>query len=311
MLKNDAALQANATPRLSAAAGISIREDVAYTDASGQEKKKLRERAEYALQQLREHLQKVMQQDEAVLYVFTAQAPVSLMQQLTTGWYIYQITASIVVITNRRLLHFLITPGMFGGARSWKWRSSWRGVAWGDVKEAKVQGLLSAELALQYLNGKKEKFWRIDRGDKKKLKELLPRIADASRGEMTAANGIAQLCPRCAAALSTGIYSCAACGQQFKDEKTARMRSILIPGGGYFYTGMIWFGIGDALVEGFLTLLVLLTFLEVIGVTPPTEADASANVILLVFFVAILAIEKAVTIYHAVHRVKEYMPIQR
>jgi len=308
MLKSDAGLQANLMPRLATAAGIAIREDVAFTNADGKENKKIRQRAETTLQRLQEPLRRVLQQDEAVLYVLRAQSPVSLVQQVTTGWYIYQLTQCVLVVTNRRLLQFQVEPGLFS-RDAWKWRSSWRMVAWGDVKDIKLSGLLACEMYLTYLNGKKEKFWGIERKDKKKLELLLARLAPSTQGEMTSASGIVQLCPKCAAALASGIYSCASCGQRFKDEQTARIRSILIPGGGYFYTGMIWLGIVDAIVESFLLLALLALTLEAAGIVPPDAGQAPASWGMVGFMLVIIAIEKWVTIYHSQHRVRDYMPI--
>ena len=86
--------------------GITVREEVLYTNHKGKEKNKLRKRAEQTLERLKDVLPKVLEPEEAVLYVSPVQAPLSAVTQLTLGWVAYSLTRSMLVITNRRLLEF-------------------------------------------------------------------------------------------------------------------------------------------------------------------------------------------------------------
>jgi hypothetical protein len=96
----------------------------------------------------------------------------------------------------------------------------------------------------------------------------------------------------------------------FKDKATALRRSLLIPGGGYFYTGHTFLGIVDAIAEGFLTLVVLLLILEISGVTsaPPGEAPATWGMV--IFVLVLLGIEKLFTIHHANRFIRDYIPAE-
>ena len=73
-----------------------------------------------------------------------------------------------------------------------------------------------------------------------------------------------QLCPDCRNALTDGKYFCSGCSLTFKNEKTMVMRSIFLPGGGYFYTGHPLVAIIPAVVEG---VLVLELFVLLFGLT--------------------------------------------
>jgi hypothetical protein len=98
-------------------------------------------------------------------------------------------------------------------------------------------------------------------------------------------------------------YTCSTCRLQFKDGERAIKMSLLYPGGGYFYTGHPLLGLGDAITEGILLILVIGGFIN--AWSNDGDPDAWFSVF---FFFVILVIEKAQTIYHAKHYVNEYIP---
>jgi hypothetical protein len=293
---------------LSTLLGVPIREDTLSTDHQGEEKPKTRKRAEEVVEKLQEVLRKAVGPEEAVLYVARCQAPVSPFEQLTFGWYIYYVTATVLVFTNRRLLHFDVT-------RKGTWKRMLRAVSWGDIDQAKVTGWLSKYLELKYRTGKKERYWRLSREDGNKIKVLLEAIFAAGGRESTAAETVTSLCPDCLAELAPRVYNCPRCGLVFKDEKTMVRRSLLIPGGGYFYTGHWFLAIGDFLVEAYLLVLVVVFALFAVGVlvdtsTQPGEAPLAGGAAWIAagFVAAILAIEKLLTIHHCKRFVHAFMP---
>ena len=113
------------------------------------------------------------------------------------------------------------------------------------------------------------------------------------------------LCPKCTAQLTIGVYVCPSCKLEFKNEQKARNLSILVPGGGYFYTGHPVLGIGDALVETLLIFMVLSTLVNL-----AVGEESSVLLPVVVAFGFILFLEKLYTIYHAKHYVKEYIPVE-
>ena len=80
----------------------------------------------------------------------------------------------------------------------------------------------------------------------------------------------------------------------FKNEKTLALRT-LIPGGGYFYTGLTGVGIINALVEGIFLLALLGTLLD------PTSAgkEPSSFGIVVAYFLFVIGLEKIICFYHA------------
>ena len=195
MASPDFRVHPEAPPRLGTLQGLPVREDTVFTNDKGREKKGIRNRAEKIFAKLGEEIRRVLAPDEAVLYVARCQAPVSTFEQTTLGWYIYYITATVVVFTNRRLLHF-------GVKRNGEWNKVLRSASWGDVEDVKIKGWLSKTLELKYRTGKKEKYWNISRDDSNKLKVLLDALFAAGARESSPAQTMVSLCPSCRAELA-------------------------------------------------------------------------------------------------------------
>jgi hypothetical protein len=308
MPAKDLPVYSNSYPRLGAQGGVNIREDVVFANAKGEEKSGICRRNEKALAQLQEVLPRVLQPDEAVLYVARCEAPASFADQFTLGWYLYVVTASVLVFTNKRILHFLVKGKAFGGRDGWTWRRSLRAAGWGDVAEAKVSGWLSPVLVFKYRDGKEEKFWRIRRDDAKKIRLLAETILPAAISENTAAQGMTALCPRCSATLAPDTYQCAQCGLLFKDKATALRRTVLLPGGGYFYTGHTLLGVIDAIAESLLMLSILLLVLDVGGVLPAAPDKPPASWGTVAFVLGILAVGKLFAIHHVNRFLRDHIP---
>ncbi len=295
--------------RLASLGGVQVREDTLYTNHKGEEKKGIRKHAEKVVDKLQGILQKAIGTDEVVLYVSRCQAPVSLFEQFTMGWYIYYVSQTVLVFTNRRLLQIQVK-------RDGSWRKALRALPWGDVEEAKIKGWLSPALRLKYRNGQKETYWRLGGGDGRTIKVLLARLFSAGALESSAAQGIASLCPSCLAVLTPGVYKCHACGLAFKDEGTMVRRSLLIPGGGYFYVGHWLLGMGDFIVEAYLLLMTVIFLLAALGMPEPSPAPGeepagrSAALFIALFFGGILAVEKWFTVHHCRRLVRDFIPAE-
>jgi hypothetical protein len=79
--------------------------------------------------------------------------------------------------------------------------------------------------------------------------------------------------------------------------------ALLAPGGGYFYTGHPWLGIGDAVAEMVLLVLLLLG----IGGMVMGEPDSAG---VTVVAAALLALEKLISVYHTRHFLAEALPAE-
>lgn len=299
--------------QITARNGIAIREDSLWANHNGDEKPRLRKRAEKALDNLQEPLKKILEADEVVLYVMPAQAPISVVQQLTLGWMTYYVTKSMLVITNRRLLAFNVKAKSFG---QWQWGRRVRSVRFGDLAEATLKGLLSRYVQLRYADGRKEKYWGLRGADGKKLRRILEVAMPMRAAEATPARGPVSLCPSCFAGLQPAQEKCLQCGQLFATTSEMWKRSILFPGGGYFYVGQTGLGILDAFAESMLIgiiaffLLIAAGLPEPVGDLEPYSGPAIAVIVAGVFG-AFLVLEKLVTGLHARHFVQDFYPLSK
>ena len=310
MAKSDLPIHPNAMPQvITDASGLSLRPDVLYTNAQGEEKSGLRKSADKLLRKLNEPLRRLLEPGEAVLYVCRAQAPLSSLEQFVGGFYVYYQTMVVLVFTSRRMLHLLVSSN---GA----WRRGLRDVRWGDAAEAHVKGLLSQSLHLEYRDLGKEAYTRLARRDAAKLRVLLPPLLEASRGELSPMQGMVAHCPDCFAILKPRVYLCPHCSLVFKNEKTLLRRTLLIPGGGYFYTRQWALGILSAVYETWFTWVLVLAILMAFGLVSlsqePGESQGEADVLSgIVGIVWLLGLEKLFHYYHSLRVVRDFSPTGR
>ncbi len=238
-------------------------------------------------------LKHVLEPNEEILLASRAISPIRIVEELTTGWLIFLIRRCVLVVTNRRVLHFPTTPGFSP-------RDSLSQISFNDIESFKA----GRKIKLKYKSGEGEKFHRVLNG--KKFGRTLSALTKGSSAS-TQFRSRHAVCPKCTSALVEDRYTCSKCRLEFKNPRTARLFSLIFPGGGYFYTRHPFLGIADALVE--LPLLVF-TLLFLIGAAtghPQFEGQWMTGGIL----GGVLLIEKLVTIYHADRFVREYIPVER
>ena len=218
-----------------------------------------------------------------MLAVTTAVSPTSSLEQWTTGFVLVYIKRCMLVFTDRRVFHIPTRT-------NFDYRGSIAQICYGDLDSIEQK---RSRLKISYKSGEKDQFLYLRRSERKKIRTLLQSVN--LQGSTSIARGRVHLCPKCTSELEADKYECANCGQEFKNRKRALKLSILIPGGGYFYTGHTFLGLADAVVE---TALVIAIFASLgnIGI-----ASALAG---------FLIVEKLITIYHANHFVKEYLPAE-
>jgi hypothetical protein len=292
-------------PQITPGSGLSIREDVAFTDAQGKERPRFRKAADQILARLQEILPRVLQPREVVLYVLPAQAPISPLSQWFLGWHVYGFTRSVLVLTNLRLLRFRIRSK---GWNNWVWDQGLQSVALGDISKAQVKrSWLSPQLQLHYRDGRKELYWRLRIRDGKKLKVALPILLQHSTAAVTASGGMVSLCPKCLATLTPNTYRCSQCGQIFKDEKTLR-RFLLIPGGEYFYVGQNSIGALQGFVQT--AWLVFVIAIAAALMYSPRRANLPSVAIPSAIFFLVFAVHKLAGFIPCRQLVREFIPLK-
>ena len=230
--------------------------------------------------------------DEKVLLVIPCISPTSFFEQWSMGWVFMIVNRALLVVTDKGMFH---VPAK----ANYDYRHSIAKFNYADCKELRVKGRF---LYVQYANGEKERFMYLPRAQRLKLKAYLPTVKLGANAAAKA--GRTHLCPRCTRPLAPDTYQCGGCRLPFKDMATATKLSLLIPGGGYFYTGHPILGLGDFVVELALLALVIGGIAGMIA----GEPTAMGNTI---FFGIVLALEKLLTIHHAKRYISEYIPLEK
>ncbi len=229
-----------------------------------------------------------LRDSEKIFLLTTGCSPVSFLEQFLTGWIVFYLKRSLFVFTNKRIFHIPIKLG-------YSFRNSIAQILYADCQSIVLK---RGTLVVVYKNGKKEKFLYIAGKERKKIKTLLDPLPMESEGSEKLER--THLCPRCTKELIYEKYTCPNCHLEFKDKNTVKKLSLLYPGGGYFYTRHPVLGISDALTEILLIFLLIISFVE-------TLQGVEGSVFMFLFWSISLVIEKAVTVFHSNHFIKEYI----
>ena len=269
---------------------LPIDADTMFADHKGVHKPRI-EKKQRKLADKVAFLTSFLEEGEQLQTITTAVSPTSFFEQWTTGFIFVYLKRSLLVFTDRRILHIPTTSGF-------EYRESIAEIRYGDVKSIAQKG---SRLKIEYKAGGKEMFLYVRRSERRKIRALL-QSADLSGTPSTAGKRV-HLCPKCTATLEVDRYDCPSCGKEFKSRSKARNLSIWVPGGGYFYTGHPFLGIADAVIELFFIALIITALVP--SSEFPNGDFATAGI-----FAVFLIIEKAITVYHANHFVKEYLPAE-
>lgn len=251
--------------------------------------KKSIEKEQNSLLKKLDFIKPFLKNDELIIFVAKGMSPTSILEQLLSGTALYWLKRSLFVFTTKRFFH-IPTRG------DYTYRNTIAQVLYEDCRTVKIKG---SRLSVEYKNGKKEQFTIHGFGSKKKIKAffetVLPKEGQSTNGERV------HLCPACTKELIPDQYVCPNCHLEFKNQQEGKRVSLLYPGGGFFYTRHPVLGVLDAVVETYLTVLLILTIYNV-----ATGSVAAFESVIL--FAILLIIEKATSVYHANHFIREYIP---
>ncbi len=274
--------------------GLPIHTPVCFSTAKNLFSKRAMKRQLKTLKPLVPLLRQFLEPEEGILLAIRGCSPLTTLEMLGTGWVIYYGKRCVLVVTNKRILHIPTRINFLP-------KKSVAQVYYGDVARAKFRAFLGRVFTLKYKSGKEEKFYGLPPREFKKLKAVLgvfPKEAPISE-----ARERHHLCPKCMGPLPKETYACPACRLEFKSQRQAIRRSLLLPGGGYFYTGHPVLGVICALVETSLLFGIIVSLAEILAGQP--EAKEWVRVI---FLAVLLALEKLLSIHHAKKYVEEYIP---
>ena len=216
--------------------GLAVDTQACFTNHKNIYKPRFEKRQRKLLEKL-SCLSQFLDKGENILLVAPGCSPITLFEQLFTGWIIFYLKRCLFVFTNKRVLHIPTKYDL-------SFRHSIAQICYADCLSLAVKG---SKLIAKYANGKTEKFSSIPSGDRKKITSILQTAA--FDGPQNALPQRTHLCPKCTSPLVENIFTCPACGLEFKNRQKARLYSLVFPGGGYFYTRHPFLGISDACAE--------------------------------------------------------------
>ncbi|MBT8338792.1 MAG: hypothetical protein HKP58_13600 [Desulfatitalea sp.] len=234
-----------------------------------------------------------MDSGEQIRCLTTGCSPVSTLDQVLTGPGFLLLKRAIFIFTDKRILHI---PTRLDRSP----RGAVSQILYQDCAHIDLKG---RTLNVAYKNGTQEAFHYLGRRERRKIQSLLAELPNSPK---TAGHfqGRVHLCPSCATILPDAGIACQACKIKFKSRSQAKLRALLIPGGGFFYCCYPILGTMTALFEIVLMGAALIMLIS-------SGSGLAEKVGFLAAFVMLLAIVKTVSTYHAVQQISDFVPEQQ
>ncbi len=272
--------------------GVPVERDTIFTDHKGNYKIRVEKRQRKLIIKTT-FIKFFLHQNERILCLTTGYSPISVLEQVLTGPAFLYFKRAIFVFTEKRILQILTRPDNAS-------HSAIAQIMYSDCSQINLKG---RSLIIEYKNGREEHFHYMGRKEKRKLKKLLESIALAPK-EAGRLNQRVYLCPSCTNVLDTGKPVCPTCRMAFKSGLKAKLRSLLIPGGGYLYSRHTLPGIAIGLLE---TVLLSYLFFNLAAL----NARIPVNFGMMTLFGAIYIIEKFITAFHSQQLTQAFIPEEK
>jgi hypothetical protein len=231
---------------------------------------------------------------EKMLLVTTCYSPLGTLGQYLTGFLFVYLKRSLLVFTNRRILHVPTTP-------VYDYRRSLAQIAYEGCSAINLKGGVLNILYARF--NRAEYFRNVAISERRKIRALLQ--AHISPGGLkTGASSRLFLCPQCTLPLLPETCRCEHCRLKFKSKFKAILMAILVPGGGYFYVRHYLIGLLSAVVEIFLLAFFGVSLKDMLqGLSGSLPYTAALGAIYLAV--------KIITVIHSTEFVSEYIPAAR
>jgi hypothetical protein len=272
--------------------GLPVERDTIFSDHQGCYRKRIEKRQRKLLVKTT-FVKFFLQHDERILCLTTGYSPVSVLEQVLTGPAFLFFKRAMFIFTDRRILHI---PTRFNHST----RSAISQISYGDCSQITLKG---RSLNIVYKNDKRECFHYLGSKERKKIGALLTSIAPVLK-ESGAYRQRVYLCPSCTNILDTQESFCPTCKMAFKSSLKARLRSILIPGGGYLYNRYTFPGVAVGLLETALLICLVYSLASL-------NAGLPVNFGVIAIFLGLLVAEKFITTFHAQHLIEDFIPEEK
>jgi hypothetical protein len=234
------------------------------------------------------HLQRVLEADETVLHVAPVIHNPRFLEVFGFGvWYVLFFRAALV-LTDRRVVEIMLRKPDRADSRICSY-------SWGQVKSLKLG---FGTLTLKPAEGRAQKWKLQERGDRKLVQLLLPKIQQQLLpGDIHVARPVPLWhCPGCGAASTKHPAQCDHCGSRFKSRNLAAALSVAFPGAGLLYAGHPVLALLDFAGEAMLFLFVAVSFLFATG---PAEIAAAVTMgVMFLFFSKLESAHVATVLAH-------------
>ncbi|MEJ2157964.1 MAG: hypothetical protein P8X96_21755 [Desulfobacteraceae bacterium] len=269
--------------------GVPVDRKIIFSDHKGRYKNRIEKRQRKLIVKTT-FIKFFLLHNECIRCLTTGYSPISALEQVFTGLAFLFFKRAIFVFTDKRILHI---PTRFN-------RSSFGAVSQIWYEDCANINLKGRTLIVKYKNGSEEQFPYIGRKERKKLKVLLAAIQlkPKAAGNL---NARVSLCPSCTNVLDPKSDHCPTCKLKFKSGFQAKLRSLLIPGGGYFYSRHSILGTLLGIVE-----IALVTKLILDGIAWNEGFTVDLGFMALVAFTLMAA--KLISAYHTEQLTKKFIP---
>ncbi|MDJ0781389.1 MAG: hypothetical protein QNJ22_05425 [Desulfosarcinaceae bacterium] len=230
--------------------GFPVDRQLIFTNAGGYYKKSMEKRQRKLISRVA-FLRYFMHYGEKLLFLSTGYSPIGILEQMLTGPLFLFFKRAIFIFTDKRIIH---VPTRFNRGH----RRALSQILYADCQRIHFNG---RALVVTYQNGQRESFPYMGAPELRKLQKILTRLPIGS-GKSSQNPHRTALCPNCHNLLSDGSELCPACQLAFKTGFKARLRSLLLPGGGYFYSRNPLPGMVSAGIEILLMGLYVITCLD-------------------------------------------------
>ena len=231
--------------------------------------------------------------DEKILLLTTGHSAVKFWELLLTFPAFFFLRKALFVFTTKRIF---IIPTTFKFA----YRQTQLQIRYADCHRIAIKG---RSLLLFCKDGERKVFHYIGGSELKKIKHLIQHlpIKDSINPEIA----IQHLCPSCSNLLNEDTNKCVQCNLAFKDPYYAILRTILLPGGGFFYGRYHLYGTLMGIFE-----MVIIISLTLAGLMLHRDSSHINLFILLLISMALMSV-KFINAYHASRLLEHPIPEEK
>lgn len=271
--------------------GLPVNQKIIFSNHKNVYKKKIEKRQRKLIVKI-SFLKFFLHCEENILLLTTGNSPITFWELLLTFPAFFFLKRALLVFTTKRILHIPTTYG-------YTYRQTISQIPYADCHKIAVRG---RSLILDLKNGERQVVSYVGSTELKKIKQLIHHLPIEEGINPDIA--IQPLCPSCSNGLSEDPKICPKCRLKFKEKTKTILGSILLPGGGFFYSRHHIYGVLMGLIETAIMISITLAGLNL------KKVFTQNNLYLLIFTAIVFISVKAVNAYHSSRMVDYPLPLK-